>query len=156
MVLHYYVYFAVDAAATNAYTGDEPPVVSQNIVTEEIPSVVDEQAAVSTGAKRKSIPRRSTRKTPSDVLKKAKPEVNQNEENGALRTLKDHISRSKVPTDLHERKLLLEERKLNLAEKRFQLEEKKLGATIEIGKGLIASMERMTQTISGLGSFSAL
>ncbi|KAH7280276.1 hypothetical protein KP509_37G059000 [Ceratopteris richardii] len=55
------------------------------------------------------------------------------------------------PLDLTERKLLLEERKMKLAEQRFLLEERKLEATIEIGKGLIASMERMTGTISSLG-----
>lgn len=63
-------------------------------------------------------------------------------------------SKSKVPLsplELTERRLMLEERKMKLAEQRFSLEEKKLEATIEIGKGLIASMERMTGTISGLG-----
>lgn len=57
--------------------------------------------------------------------------------------------------DLAERHLLLEERKVRLAEQRFLLEEKKLDATIEIGRGLIISMDRMTTTISQLGGFSS-
>ncbi|KAI5084032.1 hypothetical protein GOP47_0000201 [Adiantum capillus-veneris] len=57
-----------------------------------------------------------------------------------------------APSDLAERRLLLDERKVKLAEQRFALEEKKLEATIEIGKGLIISMERMTNTISGFGT----
>eukprot|EP00250_Pteridium_aquilinum_P004861 c15049_g1_i1 orf=366-1334(+) len=64
---------------------------------------------------------------------------------------KSSVAKSDAPDDLAERRLLLEERKLRLAEQRFALEEKKLEATIEIGKGLIVSMERMTNTISGLG-----
>ena len=51
--------------------------------------------------------------------------------------------------------MLLDERKIRLAEQRFALEEKKLDATIEIGKGLIISMERMTDTISALGSLGS-
>ncbi|KAH7286923.1 hypothetical protein KP509_32G028000 [Ceratopteris richardii] len=62
------------------------------------------------------------------------------------------MARSLEPPDPAERRLLLEERKIKLAEQRFALEEKKLEATIEIGKGLIISMERMTNTISGLGN----
>lgn len=63
--------------------------------------------------------------------------------------------KSETP-DLAERRLLLEERKLRLAEQRFALEEKKLEATIEIGKGLIISMEHMTHTISSMASSSSL
>ena len=47
-------------------------------------------------------------------------------------------------------------KKVRLAEKRFFLEEGKLEATIEIGKGLIASMERMAHKISSSrGTFSS-
>ena len=65
-------------------------------------------------------------------------------------------NRSGPQLDLAEYRLLLEERKLKLAERRFSLEERKLEATIEIGKGLIASMERMSSTISSLGIVSSL
>lgn len=67
---------------------------------------------------------------------------------------KSSSATSDAPSDLAERRLLLEERKMRLAEQRFALEEKKLDATIEIGKGLIISMERMTNTISGHGPSS--
>jgi hypothetical protein len=76
--------------------------------------------------------------------------------NASTRPSKDgQSSRIKPPLDLAERRLLLEERKLKLAERRFSLEERKLEATIEIGRGLISSMERMSSTISSLGIMSA-
>ena len=56
--------------------------------------------------------------------------------------------------DLAARKVSLDERKVKLAEQRFALEERKLNATIEIGRGLINSMERMTNMISTIGSLA--
>lgn len=138
-------------AATN--TGNEP-LQNQTQAIEESPSVVDDQALTSTGRKRKSTPRRSIRHTLTDTKKRTVFGENTVEENGVPRLSKDQNWKSKGG-DFDERKLLLEERKLKLAEKRFQLEERKLEATIEIGKGLITSMERMTHTISSLGVFSS-
>ncbi|KAI5078355.1 hypothetical protein GOP47_0006026 [Adiantum capillus-veneris] len=111
------------------------------------------------GRKRKATERGSaTKQSASDNNKKVTILLDPKEEaigNAAPSPSREpRSSKSKVPLsplDITERRLLLEERKMKLAEQRFSLEEKKLEATIEIGKGLIASMERMTGTISGLG-----
>lgn len=124
----------------------------------------------SPGLKRKS-PR--VKQITSDITKKVILALEANEDEGFakpkarprgssdLSILDTPRSRSKSlvakgdTPDLAERRLLLEERKIRLAEQRFALEEKKLEATIEIGKGLIISMERMTNTISNLGNSSS-
>lgn len=141
-------------AVTNM--GSEP-IQNMAPAVEESPSVVDDQAVASAGEKRKAAPRGSIKATPSEGKKKrivyGVYKVEKVEQNGPAAASKN-AKNSKVD-DFNERKLLLEERKLKLAEKRFQLEEKKLEATIEIGKGLITSMERMTHTISSLGVFSS-
>eukprot|EP00250_Pteridium_aquilinum_P009555 c18750_g1_i1 orf=419-1627(-) len=143
---------SVEAAAANV---DTEPLQNATAAVEESPSVVDDQALASSGQKRKATtPRGSTVKpTPPEGKKKrivyGVYKVEKVEQNGASKNSKSKVS------DFSERKLQLEERKLKLAEKRFQLEEKKLEATIEIGKGLITSMERMTHTISSLGMFSS-
>lgn len=124
----------------------------------------------SPGLKRKS-PR--VKQTTSDTTKKVILALEANDDEGLARprgrprgtsdvsrdgVLDTPRSRSKSlaakggTPDLAERRLVLEERKIRLAEQRFLLEEKKLDATIEIGKGLIISMERMTNTISQLGN----
>lgn len=103
----------------------------------------------------------ASKQSPSESSKRATILIDPKEENlgsGPLSPVREVAnkeprgSRSKNPLDIVERRLLLEEKKMKLAEQRFSLEEKKLEATIEIGKGLIASMERMTGTISGLGA----
>ncbi|MCO5600626.1 hypothetical protein L7F22_054741 [Adiantum nelumboides] len=142
-----------DSVEAGTNIGSEPIQLATPAV-EESPSVVDDQALASAGEKRKVAPRGSVKATPPEGKKKrivyGVYKVEKVEQNGAPKNTK-----SKVVNDFNERKLLLEERKLKLAEKRFQLEEKKLEATIEIGKGLITSMERMTHTISSLGVFSS-
>ncbi|MCO5614171.1 hypothetical protein L7F22_068452 [Adiantum nelumboides] len=134
-------------------------------------SQANETLVTSPGQKRKS-PR--VKQQTYDVTKKVILALEANEDEGlpkprgrprgSYHTSKDMLldtprSRSKLSSatidtssDLAERRFLLDERKVRLAEQRFALEEKKLEATIEIGKGLIISMERMTNTISGLGT----
>ncbi|KAH7298508.1 hypothetical protein KP509_25G047200 [Ceratopteris richardii] len=122
------------------------------LAVEDIPMVVDDQVSALPGDKRKSAEYSSSNKARLEGKKKRVVygvyKVEKVDQNGSSKN-----STSKID-DFNERKLLLEERRLKLAEKRFQLEEKKLEATIEIGKGLITSMERMTHTISSLGMFS--
>ncbi|MCO5598215.1 hypothetical protein L7F22_052307 [Adiantum nelumboides] len=132
--------------------------VNQNGVVggEEVQPIVEQKTS---GRKRKTTERGSaTKQLSSDNNKKVMILLDPKEEavaNAAPSPSKEpRASKSKVPLnplDITERRLLLEEKKMKLAEQRFSLEEKKLEATIEIGKGLIASMERMTGTISGLG-----
>lgn len=134
--------------------------VGQNgIAAGEDGQVVVEQKT--SGRKRKTAERASaTKQSPSESNKKVTIFIDPKEEavgNAAPSPAKEPAkeprgSKSKSPLDIVERRLLLEEKKMKLAEQRFSLEEKKLEATIEIGKGLIASMERMTGTISGLGA----
>ncbi|KAH7415221.1 hypothetical protein KP509_14G033200 [Ceratopteris richardii] len=111
---------------------------------DDSPSVVDDLALVSFSQKRKTSGSSSKMQTDYDIdVKKVNDPTN--------RTNKDSQLTKKL-AELAERKLALEERKMKLAERRFLLEEKKLEATIEIGRGLITSMEKMTHTIASLGA----
>lgn len=143
----------VDDSVDPGTNADIEPVQNATPVVEEAPSVVDDQALASSGQKRKPPPRTPSKQPPTEGKKKrivyGVYKVEKVEQNGTSKNAKSKGG------DFNERKLQLEERKLKLAEKRFQLEEKKLEATIEIGKGLITSMERMTHTISSLGVFSS-
>lgn len=143
----------VDDSVDPATNADTEPLQNAMAAVEESPSVVDDQALASSGQKRKAPPRSSAKQPPPEGKKKrivyGVYKVEKVEQNGASKNSKNKGG------DFNERKLQLEERKLKLAEKRFQLEEKKLEATVEIGKGLITSMERMTHTISSLGVFSS-
>lgn len=140
-------------AATN--TCNEP-VQNGTTVFEDVPSVVDDHAPISTDRKRKSTARSNgIKKPPAESSKRTLLCSETKEENGAARSSKDvHVKNKSA--DFSERRLFLEERKMRLAERKFLLDEKKLQATLEIGRGLIASMERMTNTISGLGASSSL
>ncbi|MCO5586690.1 hypothetical protein L7F22_040632 [Adiantum nelumboides] len=120
------------------------PTFNEPEICEDGPSVVDDLALVAAGQKRKS-PASGTRT-------QADSGVDARKENGSTTKASKDPQLTKKLAELAERKLALEERKIRLAEKRFLLEEKKLEATIEIGKGLITSMEKMTQTISSLGA----
>lgn len=145
----------VDDSVDRPSNADTEPLQNALAAIEESPSVVDDQALTSSGQKRKAPARSSSGKQPPAEGKKKRIvygvyKVEKMEQNGAAAK-----NTKNKGGDFNERKLLLEERKLKLAEKRFQLEEKKLEATIEIGKGLITSMERMTHTISSLGVFSS-
>ena len=133
------LFFIVDVAADFC----SEPVENDTIIFEDSPSVDDDQMLVSSGKKRRV---GNSPRTTNPVKVESKSAV--------ARASKDPPSQSKS-AELAERKLSLEEKKVRLAEKRFFLEEKKLEATIEIGKGLIASMERMTQTISSMGAFTS-
>ncbi|KAI5061791.1 hypothetical protein GOP47_0022330 [Adiantum capillus-veneris] len=113
-------------------------------VFEDGPSVVDDLAPVAAGQKRKS--------PASGFKNQGDTGIDVRKENGSSAKVPKDPQLTKKLAELAERKLALEERKIRLAEKRFLLEEKKLEATIEIGKGLITSMEKMTQTISSLGA----
>ena len=129
-------------------------------VVEDTPAVVDNHAPRSSGRKRKTPDRFGVLKPTPDSNKKVDILLEAKEEedggNASTKSSKDGQSNKiKSPLDLAEYRLLLEERKLKLAERRFSLEERKLEATIEIGKGLIASMERMSSTISSLGIVSS-
>lgn len=146
---------------------------SGTAVLEDISTPGNGPTLTSPDLKRKS-PR--VKQTTSDITKKVILALEANEDEGSTKPKgrprgssdlsKDvvlHTPRSRSKSlvakgdtpDLAERRLLLEERKIRLAEQRFALEEKKLEATIEIGKGLIISMERMTNTISNLGNSSS-
>lgn len=144
-------------AATNAC--NEPlqtdePVQTGIALFEDGPSVVDDLAPISSGRKRKNTARLTGGKQPpAEASKRILLCLESNEENGDARSSKDFHVKSKS-ADFTERRLLLEERKVRLEEQRFLLEEKKVEAAIEIGNGLIASIERMTKTISSLGVFS--
>lgn len=120
------------------------PAFNEPEVFEDGPSVVDDLALVSSSRKRKS-PAPGSRTQGDGGLDTSK-------ENGITTKAQKDPQLAKKLAELAERKLALEERKIRLAEKRFLLEEKKLEATIEIGKGLITSMEKMTHTISTLGA----
>lgn len=137
-------------AATNACN---EPVQSVPMIFEDGPSVVDDHAPISFGRKRKSTARANCVKEllpPAESSKRIVLCLEANEENGAARSSKDLHLKNK-PADFTDRRLVLEERRLRLAERKLIFEEKKLEATIEIGKGLIASMDRMTNVISNLG-----
>jgi hypothetical protein len=130
-----HLHFIIDVAAD---FGNEP-VENDAPIFEDSPMVGDGQTLVSSSKKRKMCNSlRATNPVKTESAKVSK---------------ELHCKRKSV--GLAERKLSLEEKKVKLAEKRFYLEEKKLEATIEIGKGLIASMEKMTQTISSIGSFTS-
>ena len=135
MHLHFIIGIAADF-------GSEP-VENDTPIFEDGPSVDDSQMLVSSSKKRKVC---DTPRTANPVKFEIKPSV--------TNSSKDLHSKSKS-SKLAERKISLEEKKVRLAEKRFSLEEKKLEATIEIGKGLIASMERMTQTILSIGTLTS-
>lgn len=132
-----------DDAVDPAHFGNDST-LNETEIFEDCPSVVDDLALISSGRKRKSPSTGS--KTPGDGG------VDGNRENDPTTKAPKDPQLTKKLAELAERKLALEERKMRLAEKRFLLEEKKLEATIEIGKGLITSMEKMTHTISSLGA----
>lgn len=132
-----------DDAVDPAHFGNDST-VNETEIFEDSPSVVDDLALISSGRKRK-IPAAG-----SKIL--GDGGVDANRENGPTAKAPKNPQLTRKLAELAERKLALEERKMRLAERRFLLEEKKLEATIEIGKGLIISMEKMTHTISGLGA----
>lgn len=146
---------SVEAAVEAATNACNEPAQNGATVFEEVPSVVDDHAPISSGRKRKATARSSSAKqSPSDSGKPIVLCLEANQGAGGAKCIKDLHSKNKS-ADPAERKLILEERKLRLAERRLLLEERKLEATIEIGRGLIASMERMTNTISSLGVSSS-
>eukprot|EP00250_Pteridium_aquilinum_P000782 c10949_g1_i1 orf=1007-2272(-) len=134
----------VDSSNEDSVNFGNDSTLNETEIFEDSPSVVDDLALISSGRKRKSPA--SGSKTTGDGGMDA------DKENGATKRAPRDPQLTKKLAELAERKLALEERKMRLAEKRFVLEEKKLEATIEIGKGLITSMEKMTQTISSLGA----
>lgn len=139
-------------AATNLC---DEPVQNGTAAFEDGPSVVDDHTPTYSGRKRKSSATLNcVKQPPAEGNKRVVLCLEANEENVALRSSKDLHLKNKS-ADFAERRLLLEERKQRLAERRVIFEERKLEVTIEIGKGLITSMEKMADAISSIRASSS-